>query len=250
MSTPDNLSFMWRMLEYCSMYTRFFEGNRVILTKCLNENGTPNGQWTLESEKETVQKAAELINLFAQVPLENIKTCLLTNEGNLAIEVLTHLIADNQMKELTPLRMLVDELNEKLAAVAYNKDYVSRGALLKELEDVLKAKSITPYRRQRINRALKRECLHCLGTGKAGKIIKTEERKLWKPAVIKVGVSTTDPECPTCKGTGIKPIVRDRVKEKEAEIASNNRINGETSLDSHNDYESEDDPDNSGEDVR
>lgn len=163
----------------------------------------PN-QLTLQSDKETVLKAAELINLFSQIPLENIKASLGTTEGQLAIAVLSCCVKENETKELTPMRMLVDELAEKLSAVDSNRDYISREALMIELNDVLKAKTITPYRRQRINRAFKRECLHCLGTGKVGKVI-SDTQKMYEPRKIKVGISNLDPECPTCNGTGIKP---------------------------------------------
>lgn len=180
----------------------------MILSKGLNKDGTrEDTRWTMESDKETINKAAELINLFAGIPLDNIKRCLDTTAGQLAVAVLTEGIKEGEYKELTPMKMLVDELQEKLSAVESNTDFVSRQALVRELDDVLRAKSITPYRRQRINRAFKRECLECLGTGKAGRVISDtgSYNSNITPRKVKIGVSQTDGDCPTCKGTGAKP---------------------------------------------
>lgn len=191
----------------------------MIISKVYREVG-PNlqprevtGEFNLQSDKETIHKAQELINLFSEVPLETIKTCLLTSEGQLAIAVLSNIVHPSNIPDLTPLKMLVDELQEKLSAVTYNKDYISREALMIELNDVLKAKSITPYRRQRINRALKRECLNCLGTGRAGTVISDEAGSKYSGTrrKLRIGVSQTDNPCPTCKGSGIKPEL-DKIK--------------------------------------
>lgn len=166
---------------------------------------------SMESDTETIQKAQELINLFAGIPLDNIKHALSTEAGQLALSVFESGIRKDKLHELVPIKMLCDELNEQLSGIESQKEYVPRHALIRELEDVLKAKTITPYRRQRINRALKRECLNCLGTGKKGKVISDTGRSYLpeSPRKIKVGVSQDSVDCPTCNGTGIKPRVKD-----------------------------------------
>lgn len=162
-----------------------------------NYHNKKDGWINLTGSKEECDKALELMNLFANVSLNTIKKMYNTDVGSLARAVLTSDL-DNEA-----VRCLVDELLGEWNAGDTSK-FVSRMALENELEDVLRAKSISAYRRSRINRAMKRACIACYGSGKAP-VKKTTDRGL--PGISRPTqrweVSSYGPDCIHCKGTGI-----------------------------------------------
>lgn len=173
--------------------------NRELNFYLTGENGmTVSATFT----GETAQKAQLLMNIFHETPLDKIKQIFNSNRGLLAAEVIKNL------EELTPIRMLMDELVAEMTALEQpDKKYVSRAALMAELEDILKAKTITPYRRSRINNALKRACLNCLG---GGKVVRTTSRRearggVSNQLIIRKEIDSRSADCRVCEGTGINP---------------------------------------------
>lgn len=161
-------------------------------------DGTANIQCTLDE----ADKMRELLNLFSAVPLTTIVSMLNSDAGRLAYAVLC------SETDTAPVRMLIDELQQSYLSSESTKAFISRQALMNELEDVLRAKSITPYRRSRINKALKRECLKCHGSGKQVRVVKGDSQF---PALfggsrkIRHEIDSRSPDCDHCKGTGINP---------------------------------------------
>lgn len=163
---------------------------------------------TMSGTIEAIDRAVELANLFSDVEVSAIKSMLHSDAGRLAYAVLC-----NQADTLV-VRALIDELQAQYLSSETAKPYVTRGALTAELEDILRAKTITPYRRSRINKALKRDCLHCHGGGKVPKVKRIDSgiNTLLNPRRVRHEIDSRSPDCPTCKGTGIKPELANGTK--------------------------------------
>lgn len=157
------------------------------------------GNATIVDSIVNVEKMRELLNLFGDVPLDSIRRMLSSDAGRLARSILI----DNA--DTVAIKALIDELTNEYISADTNRKFVSRDAMLAELQDILNCKSITPYRRSRINKALKRECMKCHGSGKTPRAKTVGGTGFGTRPVIKHEIDSRSPDCEHCKGSGVNP---------------------------------------------
>lgn len=171
----------------------FRKDNRTVLVTHKSSGSTIN------CTREHADKMAELLNLFGDVDIEVIKNILSSDAGKLAHSVLLN------QGDTTPVRELIDELMNNYLSVDSGKQFFTRQALINELEDVLRAKSITPYRRSRINKAFKRACIKCHGSGKEVIVKHSGISTHFGQKHVRHEIDSRSPDCTHCGGTGIEP---------------------------------------------
>lgn len=153
----------------------------------------------LTENEDVARKAIFLLRMFMDVDLATIMAMTNSNAGKLALYVLKNNLAGDTT---IPCKEMVDELIAEWKALDTGTKFVTRQALMDELADVLKTKSISVYRRSRINKALKRECIQCFGSGRIPKkVIRDEAGR----RIIRFEIASNYEDCPRCEGTGIEP---------------------------------------------
>lgn len=179
--------------------SRFVHADSLECELMLQYNNHKDNIGQLTGSIDECDKARELLNLFSGVPLDDIQAMFASNAGLLAYAVLCN------QTDTGIVRGLIDELQGEYLSSESLKPFITRQAMLNELEDILKAKTITPYRRSRINKALKRDCIACHGSGKQPRKIE-QSRGLLGERRVKHEIDSRSPDCTHCQGTGRKDI--------------------------------------------
>lgn len=193
------LSLIWEdLVDYTDSNIKPLD--RFIIPGSSSRDGTTRS----DAQVEVICKIRMLWDMFGGATTEQIHRFFASEAGKLCKSIFLSVKLGDYS---TPVRMLIDELLEQWRCSGDGELYVSRKDMMRELIDILNTKSITGYRKQRINQCLKCACIQCLGMGEIAKLTGSLKGGIGSRTYDRPGGRyIPDMEkCPTCNGTGTNP---------------------------------------------